>query len=58
MNRSERCHALAVELHSWIEYADFKTDPEPSIQEIEECIRDFMGMDKSAIKENESSNPR
>lgn len=45
MNRSEQCHALAIALHSWIDNKDFKTWPEPSIQEIEELIREYMELD-------------
>lgn len=51
MNRSERCHALAVELHSWIKNKDFKTWPEPSIEEIEREIRDHMELDGPAKNE-------
>lgn len=51
MNRSEQCHALAIELHSWIDNKDFKTWPEPSIQEIEELIREYMELD-GPVKNN------
>lgn len=56
MNKTERIHKLAVELHSWIDNKDFKTWPEPSVEEIEWEIRDYMELD-GPVKNNPISKP-